>query len=327
MQKPIYGPPPFLVVFLLTFVRLFLQYHAGVNIAVIVSERPTWKKLPVYDGLAISKFELLEMFAFSQSLGQEYSGKWLVKAACPWKIFSSTRFVDGPPCFGVLIEILDIAGNGNPQIGLLTVRFLESGDVRNSPCQSAPAIAGSLPITGDWGITIPFVERFYARNNGADEVYGRSDELFVKFSELTNRAGLIAAQMDKTTLDQIFFFDQGLGTDYEGLWLEPDLVRVHLFPFLCMSLSLICFPRVFPLACSLTPHASLSRRMSLSLFRSPCLSICLSRSVSVCASPLFISVSLCISPSFSLFLVVIGLNVRDPHACSYRAVVLCQQQP
>ena len=299
MQKPIYGPPPFLVVFLLTFVRLFLQYHAGVNIAVIVSERPTWKKVPVYDGLAISKFELFEMFAFSQSLGQEYSGKWLVKEACPWKIFSSTRFVDGPPCFGVLIEILDIAGNDNPEIGLLTVRFLESGDVRNSPCQSAPAIAGSLPITGDWGITIPFVESFYARNNGADEVYGRSDVLYVQFSELTDRAGLIAAQMDKTTLDQIFFFDQGLGTDYEGQWVTADLVMVHLFPFLCMSLALICFPRVFPLACSHALYLSLSFALPACLSVSLVLSLC----VRLLSLSLSLSLSLPLSLSFSLSLV------------------------
>ena len=108
--------------------------------------------------------EVVDMFAFSQSLGQAYTGQWLVKDRCPWRIFSTSRFVDGPPCFGVLIKVMDATGNGNPEIGVLTVRFLVTGDVRNSPCQSAPTTANSLPITGDWGITIPFVKEFFAQD-------------------------------------------------------------------------------------------------------------------------------------------------------------------
>lgn len=172
--------------------------------------------------------ELVDMFAFSQGLGQGYIGQWLVKDRCPWRIYSTTRFVDGPPCFGVLIEVVDATGNENPEIGTLTVRFLATGDVRNSPCQSAPTVASSLPITGDWGITIPFVKQFFAQGQGSDgdEVYGIGDRIILQFSELTDRAGIMSNDMDKATLDRLLYFDQSLGTDYEGRWLAADLIRV-----------------------------------------------------------------------------------------------------
>lgn len=194
----------------------------------IISELPTWKKMPVYDGMPISKLELVEMFAFSVSLGQDYTGQWLIKDRCPWRIYSQIPFIDGPPCFGVLIEVLDITGHESPEIGELTVAFLSSGDVRNSPCQSAPTVAQSLPITGDWGITIPYVKTFFAQDGADDDAYTENDKIFLQFSELTDRAGITSAQMDKETLEMLFYFDQSLGADYEGRWLAADLIRVSL---------------------------------------------------------------------------------------------------
>ena len=196
------------------------------NIAVIISERPTWKKQPVYDGMPISMSEIVDMFAFSQRLGQAYTGQWLVKDRCPWRIYSTSRFVDGPPCFGVLIEVRDATGNENPEIGVLTVRFLATGDVRNSPCQSASTTASCLPITGDWGITIPFVKHFFAQDRANNEVYGNGVQIFLQFSELTDRAGIVSDNMDKATLDSLLYFDQSLGTDYEGRWMAADQIRV-----------------------------------------------------------------------------------------------------
>ena len=208
------------------------EYHAGVLIAVIISERPTWKKLPVYDGLAISKSEIDEMFEFSHDLGSDYTGRWLVRpppdGRCPWKIFSATRFVDGPPCFGVVIEILDIDGNEDPQIGELFVRFRESGDVRNSPAQSAPTVAVSSPITGDWGITIPYVSILQAEDGGGDEVYGEDDRIYVTFSEETDRASITSATMDKETLDRLLYFDQSLGSDYTGRWESNSRITITI---------------------------------------------------------------------------------------------------
>ena len=151
-----------------------------------------------------------------------------MKDACPWRIFSQFRFVDGPPCFGILIEVLDAAGNEDPQIGILTVRFLATGDVRNVPCQSAPTVAQSQPIAGDWGITIPYVKQFFGQDGGGDQIYGAGDQLFIEFSELTDRAGMVSATLDKDTVDKLLYFDQHLGAGYEGRWLGSNLIRVSM---------------------------------------------------------------------------------------------------
>ena len=216
-------------IFASTCDSVFLQYHAGVILAILLSERPTWKKRPVYDGLQISMVELIDMFEFSSGLGQNYTGQWMVKDACPWKIYSEAKFFDGPPCFGVLIEILDVTGNGGPEIGKLTVKFLVSGDVRNSPTQSAPTTAASSPITGDWGITIPRVQEFFAQDGGNDQGYGNGDQIFLQFSELTDRAGIKTTQMTKDVLDKLLYFDQKLGKDYTGEWLSANLIKVSSY--------------------------------------------------------------------------------------------------
>lgn len=197
------------------------------NIAIILSEMPTWKKMPIYDGLRISHQELVDMFAFSASLGQNYTGWWMVKESCPSRIWSSVGFMDDPRCFGVVIEVLDATGNEDPEIGALSVQFLATGDVRNSPAQSAPTLARSQPITGDWGITIPYVKLFFGQDTGGDEVYGDGDVIMIQFSELTDKALMVPNDLDKETLDKLLVFDQNLGDDYEGRWLAPDLIRVR----------------------------------------------------------------------------------------------------
>jgi len=50
--------------------------------------------------------------------------------------------------------------------------------------------------------------------------------MFLQFSELTDRAGIVSDNMDKATLDSLLYFDQSLGTDYEGRWMAADQIRV-----------------------------------------------------------------------------------------------------
>jgi hypothetical protein len=183
--------------------------------------------MPIYDDLQISHLELVDMLAFSESLGQDYTGWWIVKERCPWRIYSPIRFIDGPPCVGIVIEVLDASGNESPEIGGLNVQFLATGDVRNFPAQSAPTLARSQPITGDWGITIPYVKQFFGTDTGGDQIYGDGDIIIIQFSELTDKSLMVSAQLDKETLDKLLEFDQRLGDDYEGRWLAPDLIRVR----------------------------------------------------------------------------------------------------
>ena len=86
----------------------------------------------------------------------------------------------------------------------------------------------SVPITGDWGITIPYVKIFFAQDGASDDVFTENDKIFMQFSEQTDRAGITSSQMDKQTLDRLFYFDQSLGADYEGRWLAADFIRVSL---------------------------------------------------------------------------------------------------
>ena len=102
----------------------------------------------------------------------------------------------------------------------MTVRVNPQGDLRNFPAQSAPTSVVSGPITGNWGITIPYVSLFYgvAPLAGYGEGWNTTAQIVMEFSEPTDRAGLGGGVLNKTVTDQLFNFDQSLGADYTGQW-------------------------------------------------------------------------------------------------------------
>ncbi len=71
----------------------------------------------------ISKSELNIMLTFSSFLGANYDAQWIIYDKCPPDIYTLNYPFDGPPCVGILVNVLDSTGHGGPEIGALVVRM------------------------------------------------------------------------------------------------------------------------------------------------------------------------------------------------------------
>jgi hypothetical protein len=122
-------------------IDLSAAYHARNSMAIIVSGRLSWKKKRIYNGQLINQTEIDTMLLFSQRIGRSYQGMWIDLGRCPADIYTNQLPFNFLPCVGIVVTVTDVTNAPPPQIGVLKVHFLESGDVSNDPPQSDPTSA------------------------------------------------------------------------------------------------------------------------------------------------------------------------------------------
>ena len=205
-------------------------YHAGDCMAIVLNEHPSWNGRSVYNGQSVSQAEVDLMLSFSQKLGRSYQGQWIDLSVCPAEIYTNQPPFDGPPCVGIVITVTDITDAAPPQIGVLQVRFLETGNVRNDPPQSDVTTALSQPLSGNWGIPIPKILSFTAAPpaNVLVQNYSDGTQFTLVFDEATDRAGLGSAWFGKTDVDMLLIFSQNIGANYRGKWTSTSILVIQI---------------------------------------------------------------------------------------------------
>jgi hypothetical protein len=180
------------------------------------------------DGKHLNKSEVDNLLTFSEVLGNNYSAVWL----------SSMQ---------LRINFLDIT-ESRAQIGKLTITITEKakGDgkfpgMRNLPPVCGPNTIKSQPVLGNWGLTPPFIDSFFAvgASSPADSVYGQHDEIIIDVCaggkgsrgeggcEPTNRFNFDVRQiLEKPTVLRMFAFSQDLGFNFVGQWDNDVRFRI-----------------------------------------------------------------------------------------------------
>ena len=181
------------------------------------------------DGKYLGKAEVDRLLTFSHFLAANYSAVW----------HSSMQ---------LQITLLNVT-KSQAQIGQLTISIAAeaNGDgrlpgMRNVPPVCAPRTITSLPVSGNWGLSPPFINDFraVAGDNPADSVYGNSDEIVIDVCAggrgsrgeggcaPTNTFNFETGQvLGKTSVLRMFAFSQDLGTDYEGVWENQNAFRIR----------------------------------------------------------------------------------------------------
>ncbi len=153
-----------------------------------------------------TKAALDNLFVFSQSIGDNYSGSWLNSRT-------------------LLINIEDATSEDPPTVGDLVLTVKSSGGLKDSAGTSLSSTSVSPPLSGTFGTKDgPFITSVVAEDpDGADAIYGNDDTITVRFSEPINEPDPTpeTAGLSKSDLDAIFSFSQNLGDDYSGEWKNP----------------------------------------------------------------------------------------------------------
>ncbi len=149
----------------------------------------------------VLKPDLDAVFEWSQNLGSNYTGIW------------HSRQV-------LVITILNAAGVTPPTINGLKVSVRQSGNLRNYPPSAAPSTSSAV-LTGNWGMTLPFIIGFVGSDPHArDSVYGPGDALTLSFDRDTDMAALGFEKVGKSVVDDLFIFSRTIGADYTGRWVN-----------------------------------------------------------------------------------------------------------
>ena len=156
-------------------------------------------------GEMLTKAAVDRLFSFSASLGADYAGQWLTRSV-------------------FVITVLDLTGSGPPAIGSFTLSVKTSALLRNYPPQSAPTVALSPPLVGNWGTITPRIVSFVA--SGTNGIYSRGCNFTITFRPPTNFANLPRNGLTKGQIDSILQFSQNLGADYSGSWLDSTMLRI-----------------------------------------------------------------------------------------------------
>ena len=158
-------------------------------------------------GTLLTKSDLATIVTFSQSLGNGYVGTWL-----------NRRQLE--------ITCTDVTGNGVPVLGVFTMGVLASGNVRNYPPASVPSDHQSPVLSGDFGPS-PIQVVSVVANDPVDliDTFNSGDELFVTFSQATDKGGLPDI-LTKAHIDSLLRFSASLGADYTGEWLSDRKIKI-----------------------------------------------------------------------------------------------------
>eukprot|EP00163_Fabomonas_tropica_P011118 TRINITY_DN2164_c0_g1_i2.p1 TRINITY_DN2164_c0_g1~~TRINITY_DN2164_c0_g1_i2.p1 ORF type:complete len:1432 (+),score=338.63 TRINITY_DN2164_c0_g1_i2:411-4706(+) len=155
----------------------------------------TWSELTNTPPVA-TKGQLDALFAFSNSLGDDYTGAWTDLKT-------------------LVITMVDVSNAGDTTISGMTVTAQAGGNLRNLRGDSQPS-ESSQAFSGDWGNNnAPAISGFVANDpDDADTVYGNADTLTITFDTATNKPAVTS----KTDIDNILTFSASLGTAYTGTW-------------------------------------------------------------------------------------------------------------
>ena len=149
------------------------------------------------------------IFEFSQSLGQDYVGRWLSR-----QVFQITS--------------VKPAG-ATPQLGLFFLSVRESASLRNFPPQSSVCVIESGYLIGNWGTIVPKITSFYAVGvGGSDGDLDAGDKLYIEFFPPTNRFRMTGSIADRAQIDLVLNFSLPIGADYNGIWLNDNLFEITI---------------------------------------------------------------------------------------------------
>jgi len=161
---------------------------------------------------SLTKTDLLNLFTFSQNLGDDFTGTW----------FDSSTLI---------ITVVNSNGADPPTLGDLTVTVNATANLKNSSLSSQPSTATSPSLTGDFGFASgPFITAFVADDpDSGDNVYSVGDTLTVRFSEATNQPFKgTTNSLTKTDLLNLFTFSQTLGDGFTGTWNNPSTLIITI---------------------------------------------------------------------------------------------------
>ena len=172
----------------------------------------------------LNRTQVNTLFLFSQSLSDNYTGKWI-----------NSQTFD--------IVITDATIDSPPTIDELRITAKSAGNILDAQLTSSPSKATSPPLTGTFGdkpgpsiISVTAKDPF--GNN--DGIVDKGDTLTLKFSEPTNMKPLdltylIQNEIDphsevisKFDLDSILEFTHPIGTDYTSQWIDPTTLVITI---------------------------------------------------------------------------------------------------
>ena len=141
------------------------------------------------------------IFAFSDPLGQNYSGGWR----------DDSTFV---------ITVLN-ASESAPQLGVTNVMITNTSELRNRASTSPVSEGIGVELDGHFGTSQPVLTGFTVR--GAARAYGAGDVYVVGFDRTTDLGG---TRGGKRYVDSLFEFSQPVGLDYSGAWQDDSTFHV-----------------------------------------------------------------------------------------------------
>jgi len=164
----------------------------------------------------LEKGDIDRMFSFSQSIGSNYTGRWV-----------------NPSTFMLSIE--EVKGNENPQIRVTTVTVKRDANLTNAAGTSLPSTSTSPPLTGSFGaLPGPDIDAIVADGSHASRTENSTDvtsgdTITVRFVESTNKPfEFNENNLTKDNLDDLFLFSQSLGDNYTGRWINPSTLLITI---------------------------------------------------------------------------------------------------
>ncbi|MDE1826414.1 MAG: fibronectin type III domain-containing protein, partial [Thaumarchaeota archaeon] len=182
-------------------------YSDGDTITVQFNE-PTNEPPSGTGRLVLGTNQVNNLFAFSQNLGNAYTGQWI-----------------DPSTF--LITITDTTGALPPTVGYLTISVLQSANLQNVQGTSLLSDSTSPPLSGSFDLVQgPYITALVADNpDGSGSGYIDGDTITVQFNEPTNETAGNSV-LDKAAVDNLFAFSASLGSDYSGQWINPSTFKI-----------------------------------------------------------------------------------------------------
>ena len=170
----------------------------------------------------IPKHTIDQIFAFSKSLGSEYTGEWANCTLYPGKVF--------PGCQSFIITIKNASGASPPTVFGLQATLLETGNIRNYPSASAPSSGLGPVMQGNFGPSSVYVERLVADDPGNLHTrFDVDDVILLMFNMPTNRADMQLNQIyDKDAVDGFIRFSTELARDYIGVWKDNAIFEITI---------------------------------------------------------------------------------------------------
>ncbi|MDE1764929.1 MAG: fibronectin type III domain-containing protein, partial [Thaumarchaeota archaeon] len=184
-------------------------YSDGAIIAIQFNE-PTNEPPSGTGRLVLDTNQVNKLFAFSQNLGNAYTGQWI-----------------DPSTF--LITITDTTGALPPTVGVLTISTLQSANLQNAQGTSLSSDSTSPSLSGSFDLVQgPYITALVADNpDGSGSGYIDGDTITVQFNEPTNETAGNSV-LGKAAVDNLFTFSTSLGSDYSGQWINPSTFKITI---------------------------------------------------------------------------------------------------